>query len=104
MNSKDKGKRGERELATLLTENGFPAERGVQYSGSPDSPDVKCPSLDFIHWECKRTERLNVYKAMEQAHQDRGWNQVPVIAHRKNNKEWLAILPLEDFLTLLKNV
>ena len=36
MNSRRKGKVGEREFAALLRENGFDARRGQQFSGSPD--------------------------------------------------------------------
>jgi hypothetical protein len=40
MDSRRKGKVGEREFAALLREHGFDARRGVQYSGGVDSPDV----------------------------------------------------------------
>ena len=39
-NSREKGKRGERELAAKLREHGYDCRRGVQYQGGPDSPDV----------------------------------------------------------------
>lgn len=58
MNSRAKGQRGERELADFITAAGFPARRGQQFAGGPDSPDVVCPGLPF-HIEAKRTERLN---------------------------------------------
>ena len=38
--SRDKGKAGERELASKLREYGYDARRGVQFHGGPDSPDV----------------------------------------------------------------
>ena len=43
--SRTKGKVGELELAAKLSEAGFPATRGQQHSGSPDSPDVICDGL-----------------------------------------------------------
>ena len=99
MNSRDKGERGERELAAYLSERGFPAQRGCQFKGSPDSPDVVCSGLP-LHFEVKRCERLSVYDAYAQAVEDAG-QKVPVVAHRRNGQAWLAILGMDDLLTLL---
>lgn len=98
MNSREKGKRGELELSHFLTEHGFPARRGQQFSGSPESPDVICPSLPF-HIECKRCERINIYAALEQAEGDADY--LAMVAHRRNGKPWLAILRLDDLLELV---
>lgn len=101
-NSKRKGKVGELELAHFLTEAGFPARRGQQYSGSPDSPDVVCESLEDLHIECKRIEsgHGSTYKWLEQSREDSGEDQIPIVCHRKNRKKWLVTLELEDFLEL----
>ena len=98
---KNKGKRGELELARFLTDHGYPARRGVQYSGSPDSPDVVCQSLPF-YFECKRTERLRIHEAMNQAIDDAGPGSVPVVAHKANRRQWLALMRLSDLLALLE--
>ena len=102
MNSNQKGKRGERELATWLTERGHPARRGQQYSGSPDSPDVVCPSLAGLHFEAKRVERLRLHESIEQAIADAGKGMVPIVAHKANRRPWLAILRLDDLIQLLE--
>ena len=99
--SRRKGKRGERELAAALTAEGFDAHRGAQHRGGPDSPDVLCPSLPAIHFEAKRCERLNLYDALEQAKREAG-DKLPVVAHRRNRHEWLAILPLIDLLAIVR--
>ena len=99
--SRRKGARGERELAAVLTAEGFDARRGAQHRGGPDSPDVRCPSLPGIHFEAKRCERLNLYDAVPQARRDAG-DKLPVVAHRRNNHEWLVILPLTDLLAILR--
>ena len=68
MNSREKGKRGERRWRDVLRDAGFQkAHRGVQYSGSPDSPDVACPELRGIHFEVKAVETLNIWHAMVQS-------------------------------------
>jgi Holliday junction resolvase len=87
--SRDKGKRGELELSRFLIQNGHPARRGQQFKGTPDSPDVICESLP-IHIECKRTETLSVYKAIEQANAD---SDLPgVVFHRRNGRDWVVCL------------
>lgn len=103
-NSKQKGARGEREFAKFLKERGFEARRGQQYSGSPDSPDVVCEALRDIHIEVKRVEALRLYEALEQAKSDASKTQTPVVFHRKNNKQWVAILDADAFLQLLSSV
>ena len=93
--SRDKGQRGERELAAELTRLfGVVARRGRQYHGGADSPDVVV-DLPDIHVEVKRTEKLSLYPAMQQASTDAG-NKVPIVCHRANNKPWLAIVALDD--------
>lgn len=97
--SKEKGKRGERELASKLREYGYDARRGVQYQGSKDSPDVV--GLRGIHIEVKRTEKLSLYDALSQSKGDAG-EDMPVVMHRRNNCEWVVIQPLEDWIKLYK--
>ena len=97
---RNKGARGERELAAWLRERDYDARRGQQFSGGPESPDVVCPDVPF-HFECKRNERLSLYPAMAQAIADAG-DKVPVVAHRRNHGEWLAVLRLEDLIKILE--
>ena len=97
MNSRDKGKRGERELANQLTELGYTSRRGVQYKGGSDSPDVV--GLQGIHIECKRVEKLNIDTAMEQSMRDAG-NDVPVVIHRRNRTPWKVTMLLTDFIEM----
>jgi Holliday junction resolvase len=102
MMSKRKGKSGESEVAHLLSDTGFPARRGQQFKGTPDSPDVVCESLP-LHIEVKRTEKLSQYPVMEKAQVDAG-DQPAVIFTRKNNKPWLTIMKATDFLDLMKRL
>lgn len=52
------------------------------------------------HCEVKRTEKINIYKAMEQAIGDAG-DKIPYVAHRRNRGEWLIILRADDFMKIL---
>lgn len=100
MNSRQKGARGERELAGILREHGFDSRRGQQYCGLNGDADVI--GLPGIHIECKRVERLNIYEAMQQAGRDSRDGEVPVVFHRKNREGWLVTMGLDDWLEMYK--
>lgn len=99
INSKQKGARGERNFAEFLRGFGYEAERGCQHAGGKDSPDVKTNMIG-VHWEVKRTERLNLYGAMEQSRRDAGDGEMSPVAHRKNNKPWVIIQDAEEWMKL----
>jgi Holliday junction resolvase len=101
MNSRNKGKRGERQWRDELRANGYDARRGQQFSGSPDSPDVVCEALPWLHFEVKCVERLNIEDAMAQARRDAG-AKTPVVAHKRNHRRWLVTLDAEDFFQFLR--
>jgi len=98
-NSRQKGKRGEREWARYLAELGFgtygvDTRRGVQHSGGPDSPDVRCAALPGIHFEVKVGSRAYIGlgrtldAAMAQAAAD-AHGRKPVVAWRNDGcREW----------------
>ena len=99
INSKNKGRVGEREFAKFLRTRGFSeARRGQQYSGIEGEDVVGLPGY---HVEVKRVERLNIHDAMNQSIRDAD-NQIPIVAHRKNRTEWLVTMRAEDFLELVR--
>lgn len=100
MNSRQKGARGERELAKALRAYGYDCRRGQQYCGSNGDADVV--GLPGIHIECKRVEKLNLYDAMAQSKADARENEMPAVMHRKNNCEWLVTMSLADWIEIYK--
>lgn len=102
MNSKQKGARGERELAKKLNEYGYECRRGQQYCGANGDADVV--GLPGIHIECKRVERLNIYEAIDQAKHDAipFDTTLPAVFHRKDNCEWLVTMTLDDWIQLYR--
>ena len=100
INSKAKGAAGERELAKKLKEYGYDCRRGQQYCGINGDADVV--GLDGIHIECKRVQKLNLDDAMLQAIRDRKTDEYPAVFHRKNNREWLVTMKLEDWINLYR--
>ncbi len=95
LRSRNKGKAGEREAAAELTKLGIEAKRCGQQGdgGSETDPDVRS-ALPHCHIEVKRCEALSLYPAIEQATKD-GGGKAPVVLHRRNRKEWVAIVPLD---------
>lgn len=108
INSRNKGKVGERQLRDQFREAGFlKARRGQQFSGEQGNPDVIVPELPSFHFEVKYTERANMYDWMAQAEHDSNGGGIvptlmPVVCHRRKHAQWLAILRLADFLTIIK--
>ena len=109
MNSRQKGKVGEREFASLLRENGFDARRGQQFSGGADSPDVVSDALAWLHFEIKRVQNLNLTDACVQAEGDQaklgsnGKKKLAwVVAHRRNHAPWLVTMRAETFFQFLR--
>lgn len=103
MNSRDKGKRGELEWSAFLRRHGYTeARRGQQFRGGGDSPDVV--GLPGFHNEVKRVEGKaagNIYDWLAQAVRDAATGLVPIVAHRRNRKDWVVIIGAEDFLKII---
>ena len=107
MNSKRKGNSGELELLHLLENRGIPCHRNEQgmfadFRGGKANPDVwaKVGGKE-LHCEVKRTERLSLYTALQQAQRDaEGTAAVPVVVHRMNRRPWVVVLALDDFLMM----
>lgn len=100
INSRQKGAAAERELANILKEHGYDAHRGQQFHGGGDSPDVV--GLPGYHIEAKRVEAFALYPALDQASRDAAAGRVPIVVHRRNSREWVVVIRLDDFLPVVK--
>lgn len=97
INSRDKGARFERQLAKMLREHGYEAERGCQHSGGKDSPDVK-HNMHRIHIEAKDVEKLNIWNALEQSKRDAGEDEIPVVMFKRNRTQVYVAMPFDEFM------
>lgn len=98
INSRDKGKRGELEVAHIMQEYGFNAKRSQQYCGLQGDADVV--GVPHLHLEIKRVQALNLDKAMEQSARDSRADEIPVVVHRKDRQDWRITLSLKDFMPM----
>lgn len=101
MNSRDKGKRAEREIVQLYKDLGFEARRTapLQAAGFADAADVS--GIAGLHIEVKRQESLNIWKALEQAERDAPDGVMPTVHFRRNRSGWYVALRMEDFVALI---
>lgn len=101
INSKQKGARFERLLASKFREHGYEARRTAQYCGKTgDAADVI--GLPHIHTEAKHQERMQLYEWMAQAVRDAKEGSIPCVFHKKNNADILVTMRLEDWFELYR--
>lgn len=103
INSKDKGKRFELQVAHLFKDKGYSdARRTAQYCGNTGlAGDVE--GVPYLHIECKHQERMQLYEWIEQAKRDSSFNgKLPVVIHKRNNCEVLVTTTFENFIKLYK--
>lgn len=94
---RDKGKRGEREVATLFRERGWDVRRGWQSRAGTDQCDVEGAGM----WiEVKRGKRCNVQAAMRQAKADTDGRPC-VVFTRDDGGEWLMTVRGDDGVNML---
>lgn len=95
----EKGKRGELELAEILTGYGYKVRRGdsMNYGTQPD-----ISGLPGVHCEVKRQEKLNLSAALEQARRDsqKFRDGLPAVFHRRNREEWQVTMNLKDWMQI----
>ena len=102
VNSKQKGARFERQLASKFRDYGYDSRRTAQYCGNTgDASDVV--GLEGIHIEAKHQERMQLYEWMDQAKRDsKDTGNMPVVFHKKNNSEILVTMQFDSFMKLYK--
>lgn len=102
VNSRDKGARFERALASLFKEQGYDAERTAQHCGkNGDAPDVK--GLPYIHVEAKHYKKQAFsYDWIDQAKRDCSEGNLPAVFHKTDYHEVLVTMTLDDWFKLYR--
>lgn len=105
INSKAKGARFERLLASKFREYGYTdSRRTAQYCGNTgDASDVV--GLPYLHIEAKHQEKMYLYDWIGQAKRDaeaNGKGNIPAVFHKKNNAEILVTLTFDDFMQIYR--
>ena len=105
INSKQKGARFERQLASKFREYGYSdSRRTAQYCGNTgDASDVV--GLPHIHVEAKHQEQMRLYDWIDQATRDAEAGEkglLPAVFHKKNNADILVTMKLEDWMHIYR--
>ena len=105
INSKAKGARFERKLASIFRDYGYSdSRRTAQYCGNTgDASDVV--GLPGLHIEAKHAEQMRLYEWMAQAKRDveaGGKGLLPAVFHKKNHAPILVTMELDDFMNLYR--
>lgn len=99
---RDKGQRGEREVAAIFQAHGFDCAR------TPNSGGLKLKGDLWgdvpVHIEVKRQEQARVWTWLIQAEQEAAPQVVPVVIFRRSRSPWYAILPADELARLLATV
>ena len=104
VNSKDKGRRGEIQIAHILQEHGYDAHRTAQYCGK-NGGVADVVGIPGFHLEVKFQEKMHLYDWYAQAVRDSAeTGETPVVVHRASRKPWLVSLALDDFLFILNEL
>jgi len=97
--ARNKGARGENELAKLLSDElGFVVKRklGQARDGADDI------TVGPYRIECKRQETLSIMKWCRQVEACTKPGEIPAVIFRQNGEQWRVVLRLEHFLPLLR--
>jgi len=97
--SRNKGARGENELASILTDElGFVVKRklGQARDGADDI------EVGPFRIECKRHEKLAVMQWVRQVEACTPKEQIPLVIFRQNGERWRVIIALEDFVPMMR--
>ena len=102
VNSREKGKRGERYVADFFKEHGYDAHRSAQFCGKTgQAADVI--GVNGVHLEVKFQEKMCLYDWMAQAVRDseaEGKGNIPVVIHKQSRKDMLVTMRAEDWIKL----
>ena len=103
--SRDKGKRGEREWAAWLRDwlDCGNARRGQQHQGGAESPDV-VGGINGTHVEVKRRASIGAARFLDQAIYDAGPRQLPYVAMREDRGPWLLLIRAQDIDRFSKSI
>jgi hypothetical protein len=94
---RQKGVRGEREVAGLFGERGLKL-RNLERTGDHL---VKLPQGTWLHVEVKRQEALRMTLWNEQAAAEAPPGTVPLVVYRRSGELWHASIRFDHFLDLI---
>ena len=107
INSRNKGKVGERAWASLCTNEGYPAYRSAQVAGNFNAnnegvADVLCATLPDMHFEVKVGKCPHVWNAIAQAERDCQTGQFAIAALRKDRHKFIVAMSADTYFRMVR--
>ena len=107
INSRAKGKVGERAWASLCTNEGYPAYRTAQVAGNFNAnnegvADVACDSLPDMHFEVKVGACPHPWNALAQAERDAATGKFPIAALRKDRHKFIVAMSADTYFRMVR--
>ena len=100
--SRDKGAKGELEVARIIRGAGWPKARRTSDGREQALRGDIAHGPAGVHLEVKRFEKAHVWEWWEQAQGDLTVGYMPVVTFRRSRSPWLALVELDDLLSLLR--
>lgn len=101
---RDKGARGEREVADLFEDQGLKARRGMRQSqDATGEPDVVVEPAPWLWVEVKRGKTTRPVAALKQAIKAAGANRVPIAVTRDDYDAPVVTLRFADFIGFIRD-
>ena len=99
--SREKGKRGEREFANELRKLGINARRSQQFCGTDGTADVKT-DIEGVHVEVERRGKIAAIRFLEQAERDKNDEDFPIVAMREDRGPWTVMFRLDNLQDVVR--
>ena len=97
--SRDKGKRGEREVAQLLKDRGIHHDRTLDGRNQVHGDIL----LRDMALEVRRREQVSIVKWSREHEAEVPDHLIAAVVYRTNGEPWRISLPLDDFLSIIEN-
>jgi len=97
---RNKGASGERDVCNLIKEHlGVDVKRNLNQTREGGA-DIKMPPFSI---EVKRRARIgNIYDWMVQSQKSCSDGEKPIVICRADRRDWLVVMPISQFLQLVK--
>lgn len=100
LNSRGKGKRGEREVVEQLRKWWPEAARNLDQFGDNKEDVLHVPG---VHFQIKRVgTTIRLWEALQQAESEAKAFDIPILVFRRDRGQWYGALPLDELIALLR--